>query len=101
MRKNVWALSAFVALAACAEDVPTMKWSKPGASYEEFVAERSACVQQSQAQSGTYFIGGVRYSGKKDVLDSGVFLPCMRDHGYTPDPKGYAAPPGDELPLAP
>ncbi len=101
MLRYVWWMGIALALAACAEDVPTMKWSKPGASYEEFVADRAACVQLSQQQSKTYYISGVRYSGKKNVLDSGVFLPCMHDHGYAPDPKGYAAPPGDEMPLAP
>ena len=101
MFRGVWLLGVALALAACAEDVPTMKWSKPGATYEEFVADRAACVQESQAQSKTYYLGGVRYSGKKNVLDSGVFLPCMNEHGYAPDPKGYAAPPGEEMPLSP
>jgi hypothetical protein len=92
--------TAFV-LAACAEDVPTMKWSKPGGTYEEFVADRQACVEESQAQAKTFYLNGVRYSGKRDVLDSGTFLPCMHEHGYSPDPNGYAAPPGEEMPLAP
>jgi hypothetical protein len=101
MGRGVAALAAALVLAACAEDVPTMKWSKPGTSYEEFVADRTACVQQSKEQSTTYYLGGVRYSGKPNVLDAGVFLPCMHERGYAPDPKGYAAPPGDELPLGP
>jgi hypothetical protein len=101
MSRAILALGAALVLAACAEDVPTMKWSKPGATYEEFVADRAACVAQSKARSQTYYIGGVRYRGKPNVLDAGVFLPCMHDHGYAPDPKGYAAPPGDEMPLSP
>ena len=101
MCRAVLALGAVLALVACAEDVPTMKWSKPGASYEEFEADRTACVEQSHAASKTYYLGGVRYSGKPNVLDAGIFLPCMHDHGYALDPKGYAAPPGDEMPLSP
>lgn len=101
MGRGVIVLGVVLALAACVEDVPTMKWSKPGSTYEEFVADRSICVEQSQSQSQSFYLGGARYGGKKNVLDSGTFLPCMRNRGYAPDAKGYAAPPGDELPLAP
>ena len=101
MLRFVWLLGIAFALAACAEDAPTMKWSKPGAAYEDFVADRAACVEESKAQSKTYYLGGVRYSGKPNVLNPGVFLPCMHDRGYVPDPKGYAAPPGEEMPLGP
>jgi hypothetical protein len=101
MHRPVLWLAVAVAVASCAEDVPTMRWAKPGASYEEFVADREACVQQSKAQSGTYYIGGVRYRGNPHVLDPGVFLPCMHARGYAADPKGYAAPPGEEIPLGP
>ena len=101
MPKVVWLLGAAVALLGCAEDVPTMKWSKPGASYEQFVEDRTACVQQTQEQSRPFYLGGNRYGGRKNALDSGIFLPCMHGHGYVVDPNGYAAPPGDELPLSP
>lgn len=101
MSRGILALGAMLTLAACAEDVPTMKWLKPGATYEQFVADRAVCVARSQAASKTYFIGGVRYNGNPNVLDAGVFVPCMNELGYSPDPKGYAAPPGDEIPLGP
>ena len=61
----------------------------------------SCKVERSRQASRTYYIGGVRYSGKPNVLDSGIFLPCMNEFGYVRDPKGYAAPPGDEIPLGP
>jgi hypothetical protein len=101
MLRLVWLFGVALALAGCAEDAPTMKWSKPGATYEQFVADRAACVAQSAAQSSTFYLGGVRYRGNSNVLDAGVFLPCMHDHGYAQDPRGYAAPPGDEIPLSP
>jgi hypothetical protein len=101
MCRAILALGAALVLAACVEDVPTMKWSKPGATYEQFVADRAACVTQSRAASKTYYIAGVRYSGKPNVLDAGIFLPCMQDHGYSADPKGYTAPSGDEMPMSP
>ena len=98
---RIWLLGAALMLAACAEDVPTMTWLKPGATYEQFVADRAVCVERSRAASKTYYIGGQRYNGNPDVLDAGVFLPCMNELGYSRDPKGYAAPPGDEIPLGP
>ena len=101
MRSDLWLLGAALVLAACAEDVPTIKWSKPGGTYEQFVADRSVCVERSREASKNYYIGGVRYSGKPNILDSGIFLPCMSEHGYARDPNGYAAPPGDEIPLGP
>jgi hypothetical protein len=78
-----------------------MKWSKPGASYEEFVADRRACVEESQAQAKTFYLNGVRYGSNPNVLDPGAFLPCMHGHGYSPDPNGYAAPPREEMPVGP
>ncbi|HLY05268.1 MAG TPA: hypothetical protein VKR31_05920 [Rhizomicrobium sp.] len=101
MQRAMVAFGAVLTLAACAEDVPTLKWSKPGVTYDQFVADRAVCVARSQAASKTYYIGGIRYRGNPDVLDAGVFLPCMTDLGYSRDPNGYAAPPGDEIPLGP
>ena len=101
MVRSLWFIGAALTLAACAEDVPTVKWSKPGATYDQFVADRTACVAQSRAASKTYYIAGVRHNGKPNVLDAGVFIPCMHDHGYSPDPSGYAAPRGDEMPMSP
>lgn len=100
-RWHIWALGTALALAACAEDVPTVRWAKPGATYDQFVADRAVCVARSQAASATYYVGGVRYNGNPNVLDAGVFLPCMNALGYSRDPKGYSAPPGDEIPLGP
>lgn len=101
MRKAIAALGSLLAVAACAEEVPTVRWAKPGATYEQFVADRAVCVERSRAAAKTYYIGGVRYNGNPAVLDAGVFLPCMNDFGYSRDAKGYSAPPGDEIPLGP
>lgn len=101
MGRAILALGALLALAGCAEGVPTITWSKPGGTYEQFVADRAICVARSRAASTTYYIGGVRYNGNPKVLDAGVFLPCMNELGYSRDPKGFAAPPGDEIPLGP
>ena len=101
MLRVVAAFGGALALAACAEDLPAMRWSKPGATYDQFVADRAVCVERSRDASKSYYLAGVRYRGNPNVLDAGVFLPCMNELGYSRDPKGYAAPPGDELPVSP
>jgi hypothetical protein len=94
----VLALAA-LALAGCAEDVPTVKWSKPGATYDEFMQDRGACVGQAREESRPFYVGGQRYAGRPDALDSGLFFPCMAARGYRQDPNGFAAP--DIIPLSP
>jgi len=94
-------MAAVLVLAGCAEDVPTVRWSKPGATYDQFVADRAACVSEAREESQSFLLGGARYGGRKDALDAGRFVPCMIARGYARDPNGYAAPPGDELPLTP
>jgi hypothetical protein len=102
MRKgSALVVFASILLAACADDVPVVKWSRPGATYEQFVADRAACVDQTRESSEPYFIGGVHYGNRTDMLNTDQFLKCMARRGYARDPKGYAAPPGDEVPLGP
>ena len=101
MVRAVLAFGALLVLAACADDVPTMTWSKPGGTYDQFVADRAVCVERSRAAAKTYYINGVRYAGKPNVLDAGIFLPCMTEFGYARDTRGFAAPRGDEMPLSP
>ncbi|MGH6877906.1 MAG: hypothetical protein ACREHV_11105 [Rhizomicrobium sp.] len=92
---------AALALAGCAENVPTIRWSRPGATYDQFVQDREACVKETRQESQPFILGGARYGGRTDALDSGLFFSCMAAHGFRQDPKGFAAPPGDELPLSP
>lgn len=96
-----WA-SAALLLAGCAgEDLPSVKWSKSGATYEQFVQDREACATQAREQSQPFYVAGQRYAGRPDAVDSGLFLPCMTDRGYHQDPKGFAAPSDDIFPLSP
>ncbi len=98
---SVVLMIAGLALAGCADELPSVRWSRPGATYDQFVQDRAACVTEARAESEPFILGGARYAGKRDVLDSSVFVPCMAARGYRQDPQGFAAPPGDELPLAP
>jgi hypothetical protein len=102
MRKVGAALAlAMLSLSACAEDVPTVRWSQPGASYDAFVQDRDACAKYTRAAEQPFYLGGAPFGGRPDAVDSGLFVPCMTAHGWHEDPKGYAAPPGDTFPLSP
>ena len=95
---------AVLVLAGCVDyGVPTVRWAKPGATYDQFVADREACVEQTREETRPFMLSGQRYGETTNglVLDSSRFIPCMNARGYSRDPKGFAAPPGDELPLAP
>ena len=101
-----WILAATAALllAGCADDeAPSVHWSKPGASYDQFVADREACVKQTLQETRPFVLGGQSYGEHRNqpVLDSSRFFPCMAERGYSRDPNGFAVPPGDEIPLAP
>jgi hypothetical protein len=93
--------AAALALASCAEDLPTVKWSKPDASYDQFVQDRAACADQARERSQPFYVAGQRYAGRPDAVDSGQFFPCMAARGYRQDPKGFAAPPDSAFPLSP
>ena len=87
-------------VAGCESDSGVVaKWSKPGASYDDFLKARSDCMAEARAQSGGYYIGSVYYPAKGDRVSASDFVPCMGAHGYAADPKGYAAPEGDEIEL--
>ncbi len=101
MRISILCAFAALALAGCAEDVPTVKWSNPDATYDQFLQDRAACVSEVREQSRPFYVGGAHYGGRSDALDSGIFFPCMAERGYRQDPKGFAAPSDDALALFP
>lgn len=101
MRISIVCALAALALAGCAEDVPTVRWSKPGATFDQFTQDRAACASQAREQSQPFYVGGARYAGRSDAVDSGLFFPCMSARGYRQDPNGFAAPPDDAFALFP
>jgi hypothetical protein len=93
--------AAALALTGCAEDVPTVKWSKPDTGYDQFVQDRAACVAETRERSQPFYVAGQRYAGRSDALDSGLFISCMTARGYDEDSRGFAAPRSDAFPLFP
>ena len=119
MRSFVLPVIAVLALSACSSEPPVVvKWSKPGASYDAFVAVHARCMRAVESQDGSYFLAGERYPGPPTtmggiVADAGkplgiadprpdvrpslsLFTSCMNAQGYMRDPKGYALPPDDQ-----
>lgn len=120
MRKSsVRVTLACLALFACAEEpAVVMKWSRPGASGDEFVAERAACIDFVDKQTRPFYVAGPRdpayHSGMAELVadveadlhlrdpalsnfDTELFRRCMNGHGWHVDPEGFAAPDGDTV----
>jgi len=72
-------LTLLFALVGCASQT----WNKPGATQNEFNADRYACLQESQQQQGRAYVnpyGGAAQSGS--VTNIFLFRACMQAHGW-------------------
>ena len=91
-----------MALSACAPQLPQIAlWSKPGASYDAFLQDRSACIQAARTTSGGFVSGGVGELPPGAALSSvnaQIFWPCMAARGWSYNPAGgYGPPSGYEV----
>ena len=95
-------LALVLVVAGCATDPSQVaKWSKPGASFDDFMNAREVCLDQARAQSGGYYIGAIRYPASHKGISAGTFVPCMGAQGFARDPNGFSAPEGDEVQMGP
>jgi hypothetical protein len=71
-----------------------VRWSKAGATYENYLSDRSACIGQANAQAGTTprFHGGIVRSAQP--INDDVMVSCMVERGYMQDPNGFLPPDG-------
>jgi len=113
---------ATLAVSACSTAPgPVTKWSKSGASFEVFAADRAQCVKVARIEANGFYLAGVGYPGRPpgigrffgDIeaemgandpelnrgISQDVFARCMNGHGYHTDPNGFAPPEGDEVPM--
>jgi hypothetical protein len=77
-------MAGAIMLAGCASTPQPMHWSKPGASPEVFMRDHSACVQQTQLDTWSFY--------RSESLNS-----CMEAHGYKEDPNGNLFPPPEQI----
>jgi hypothetical protein len=97
-----------LALSACApapQPPRVALWSKPSASYDAFLRDRSTCIQTARAtRSSTGVVsGGVGQpppgaASSGEVINAQIFWPCMTARGWRYDPAGgYGPPSGGEV----
>jgi hypothetical protein len=85
-------------LGGCAvpQPIPQARYTKYGATQDEFMKDRYECLQQAQKRvSGAYVnqYGGA--SNSDTVCSFGMWVSCLGSRGYVIDPNGsLAAPPG-------
>ncbi len=90
-----------VAGCATSPPQPPARFSKPGATQEQFMADRYSCYQAAQQPvSGPPPSANASAASMRVVASRTLWLMCMTEHGYTADPDGpLVAPPGKELPF--
>jgi hypothetical protein len=96
---------ALVTLTACttapAPPQPVSRFTKPGATQEQFMSDRYACYQAAQEQiSGPLMNASPGAASGQVVASRSMWLSCMSSRGYVPDANGpLTAPSGSELPF--
>ncbi len=90
MRLLITFNAVIILLTGCVSPQPAAPtaWAKPGASYEQFSADRFDCIQRTPT---TYqsFPNGLGFS----CLNAGAFHSCMNMRGWTESPNGFRAEP--------
>jgi hypothetical protein len=71
------------------------RWAKPGASYDGFLKDRYACIQDARSHVSNAYIDAGRGSARSgEIIRSDIYNACMAARGYREDPNGFAPPPG-------
>jgi hypothetical protein len=93
----VFMAGSVLAASGCApqQQPPTILWAKAGATYDEYLKDRYACIMDARApvSSGvTYDGAGSMRSGQ--IISRDIMFACMSAHGYAQSPNGFGPPPG-------
>lgn len=92
-------------LGACAHKIiPITHFSKDGATQQQFMIDRYACIKEAQKSVSSSLIntnsyGGYGSSHSNVVTDRGMFMGCITARGYMPDPNGPLYPPAEAVVL--
>ena len=98
--RTILLLAAAVAIAGCQQKpLPNVRYSKAGATEEQFNKERYECIQQSKVRVGSAYYNAYGGGASTAVLvDRGTMLSCMAAKGYKVTPDGeFTAPPGAQV----
>lgn len=72
---------------------PVMRWSKAGATQDEFMRDRDSCIQEARQRVSKLYAQQPGSASDKIVIDRGSFFGCMGARGYQSSPNGTFAPP--------
>lgn len=89
-----------VVLQSCAPAPKIIKFSKPGATYDDYLKDRYACMQEGRTHVSNGFVdNGTGFINGGDVISGSLVISCMAARGYSQDPNGFGPPPGGIVPL--
>jgi len=90
---------ALVACVARPPPKPVSRFTKPGATQQQYMADRYACYQESAQNASGAYVNQYAGAARSGVVHSrNAWLACMGGHGYVLDPNGdLAPPPGMEI----
>jgi hypothetical protein len=98
LKAVVVGMALCVILMGCAQPVMVLGWSRPGASYQDFLNDRHGCIGDARSQaSGATADNGSGATGGKLAVNAVVYLPCMAAHGWTQGANGYQPPRGEQV----
>jgi hypothetical protein len=72
-----------------------LHWAKLGASYDQFMEARYACIQADRSNGYVTATGAPPRSPQ--VVSLSFFKACMEARGWYVNQAGYAPPPSDEV----
>ena len=92
--------AVMIALASegCATAPPPLqvvKWSKTGATYDDYLKDRYACLLDSRSQASRGLADrSVASEHSGQVLSGALVVACFAAHGWTRDSNGFGPPEG-------
>jgi hypothetical protein len=99
--KTLLLAAAIAQITACAVDTPekTFRWTKHGATLQDYMRDRDACLQQSRRHVARPHINAFgELKTTSVVVSETMFTDCLFTRGYQPDVNGtLVAPPGTEI----
>ena len=69
-------------ICGCAAPLPPLAWSKSGATFQEYTADRVQCLRQAQKTvADTVVSGASLVASRSQCADGHLYAACLKDHG--------------------